>query len=118
MSGSEWVPRPYVVGEENVYVLGIQGIVESVTSESLTINGHVLPRVMTNGVRYMSMMWPDAPCEWEHCSSACDPEPADSDARDELDGLIAMVTARHEETHNDSLRFCSDSLCREVWGLQ
>lgn len=120
MSG-EWIPRPYVVGEENVYVVGLQGIVNEVTKTTLTINGTVLPRVMGDetGVRYMSMLWPDAdPCDRKHCGPECDPKPADSDAREDLETLAGLIRSEHEERHfSETMRFCNDPICREVYAL-
>lgn len=118
MSEGEWTPRPYVVGEENVYVVGVQGVVEALSGDTITIAGSTLPRALGKGVRYVSMIWPeDEPCDREHCGSECDPEPADSDAREDLDVLTRAIRERHEEIHGDAMRFCSDSLCREAWEL-
>lgn len=120
MSAAEWTPRPYVVGEENVYVVGLRGIVSEVTKTTLTINGTVLPRVMgeETGVRYMSMIWPDSdPCDRKHCDSTCDSEPADSHAQEALETLAAIVREQHEDTHNGAIQFCRNRLCRELYDM-
>lgn len=117
---SGWKPRPYVVGEENVYVVGMQGIVQAVTEETITIGGVVMPKRIDHarGVRYLSMLWPDAdPCERKHCGPECDPEPAGDGTREDLETLTEMIRARHDETHSEGMRFCSDPICREVYDL-
>lgn len=114
----KWTARAYVVGEENVAVVGVQGIVESLTDETVTIAGTILPKRLGNGVRYLSMVWPEGPCERTHCDSTCDPEPADSDAREDLEDLVRLIRTEHETRHaSEAMRFCNDPICREVFAL-
>lgn len=114
----EWKVRSYVVGEENVFVVGVQGIVEALTEDSVTIAGVTLPKRLGNGVRYLSMVWPEGPCEREHCDSTCEPEPADSDAQVDLEQLAQLIRTEHETRHaSEAMRFCNDPICREVYAL-
>jgi len=110
----------FAVGAESVLVVGMQGVVETVTAESITIGGIELPTRLDHkrGVRYLSLLWPDAdPCDRKHCDSICDAEPADSDARDDLESLAAIIREQHEDTHNEAMQFCRNRLCREVYDL-
>lgn len=119
---AEWTPRPYVVGEENVLVVGVQGVVESVSPESITIAGHVLPRAMDGtGVRYLSMIWPEPACERAHCTDGGDDAaPAsDSEASVDLEALTALIRTEHETRHaSEAMRFCNDPICREVFAIE
>jgi len=111
MSAEEWTARPYVVGEENVAMVGVKGIVEAITSETLTIDGVTLPRRMGGPVRYLSMIWPDEPggdCDREHVD---DTHSEEHPEREALADLVEMIRERHDG-HPDSMRFCSDPLCR------
>lgn len=109
----------FTVGQETVLVVGMEGIVQSVSEDGVTIGGIRLPTRLDHdrGVRYLSVVWPDAdPCVRDHCDEA---EPADSDARDDLDTLATMIRAGHEERHfSESMRFCNDPICREVYAIE
>lgn len=109
--------RSYAVGEENVLVVGVQGVVTAMTHDTITLGGHTLPRLMGAGVRYLSMLWPDPPCEREHCTSDCSTEPSViyEDLREDLDALVQMIRTRHDETHSEGMRFCSDPICRDAF---
>jgi hypothetical protein len=115
---AEQQPRPYAIGETNILVVGVEGVVEAITDETFTIAGHTLPRRLANGVRYLSMVWPEGPCEREHCDASCDPEPADSTDREDLEDLARLIRTEHETRHaSEAMRFCNDPICREVYAL-
>jgi hypothetical protein len=104
--------KPWTVGEEAVYVVGLEGRITAIGEDSITIAGHTLPTRLNHeaGVRYLSMIWPDEPaaCNREHVDDSHSEEHPEREA---LADLVEMIRERHEG-HPDSMRFCSDALCR------
>jgi hypothetical protein len=104
--------KRWTVGEEAVYVVGLEGRITAIDDESITIGGHRMPTRLNHeaGVRYLSMIWPEDPaaCNREHVD---DTHSEEHPEREALMDLVEMIRERHEG-HPDSMRFCSDSLCR------
>ena len=112
--------RPYKVGHESVLVVGVEGVVDKIDEDTLTINGITLPRRLDRdrGVRYLSMVWPDGDettCDLDHCSEAHISTPLAEDLQDDLDRIERLVREEHDDHHgSDPLIFCSHAICREV----
>lgn len=109
--------RPYVVGEENAIVVGLEGVIESISEDGITIGGITMPTRLdyARGVRYVSMVWPEDNCTREHCGDDCisvDAYDPDEDVRDDLKSLLAVIEARHNERHMGAWRFCGNTVCR------
>lgn len=122
MAGPQVAPRirPYKVGHESVFVIGVEGVVEDLTDDTITIGGTTYPKVLdrTRGIRYLSMVWPEGDettCSRDHCDGGCEPTPEAEAVQDELDGLIELVRAEHDAHHgSEPMRFCSHAICRGV----
>lgn len=112
--------RPFKVGQESVFVIGVEGVVENLTEETITINGMTFPKRLSKarGIRYLSMVWPEGDettCSREHCEDGCDPAPLAEDLQDELDNLVSRIRDEHDAHHpNEPMQFCSHAVCREV----
>lgn len=110
--------RPLAVGETHVIVVGVEGVIEAIDEETVTINEIVLPRRLNHdrGVRYLSMLWPSenetAPCTRDHCGGLC--EDVIDDADSELRRLQRLIQQDHDEHHDGAMRFCTHLTCREV----
>lgn len=108
------------IGESSVLVVGVEGVVEAMTADTVTIAGTTLPIRFNEakGIRYLSLLWPDSdPCAREHCGPECDVEPIDpyEDARDDLERVLSLIERNHyDEFHDGAFRTCSLSFCREV----
>ena len=113
--------RSYAVGEANRLIVGVEGVVEAVDKDTITISGHTLPRRLGSGVRYLSMVWPEGDettCSRDHCDSACDltePIDIDEDLRADHEALLVVLEVWHHEHHSPgAFRFCSHPVCREA----
>ncbi len=112
--------RSYAVGETNRLIVGVEGVVEAITEDTLTIAGHTLPKRLGSGVRYLSMVWPESEidCERDHCGPECDvaePIDIDEDLRADHEALLEVLEVWHHDHHSPgAFRFCTHPVCREA----
>lgn len=114
------IKRPLAVGETHVFVVGVEGVIDAVDSETVTINGITLPRCFNHerGVRYLSLLWPENPdvCHRDHCGDNDCPGSSHATAGASLEQIERLVTHDHDLHHDGPMRFCGHLACREVRG--
>lgn len=108
----------FEVGKTAVLVAGVEGTVEAVTDDTVTINGHTLPRRMNTdgGVRYLSTVWPETTTIVVDDEAHDDCVPAGEQFDTSLDQLRRAVESNHYEEHEGTFRFCRNSVCRLAYG--
>ena len=109
--------RPWVVGEEGVIVVGVEGVIQEIGDGTLTINGLTLPtRLGTGfGARYISMTWPEGDettCSRDHCGPGCEKTSEEESLEDRVAEFALLAYARHYADHEGALRICPDQLCK------
>lgn len=104
--------RPWTVGQPGVCVVGVEGIVQAIGTDTVTINGTTLPTRLDQerGVRSVSMVWPDArePGPEVEVGYECD------HADDDLIGqhLEDLIKVEHIRAHDGPWAWCSHALCQ------
>jgi hypothetical protein len=116
----------YTVGEPAALAVYVEGTVEEIADDTVTIAGHVLPRRIGGGVRTLSTSWPEttrcdgdhSECEESHCAECYDCRGegpvCGSDWRT-VDGIEEAVERAHSDAgHAGPYRYCADLICTAV----
>lgn len=119
----------YTVGEPAALAVYVEGTVEEISDDTITIAGHVLPRRIGGGVRTLSTSWPETTrcdgdhdeCEEDHCDD-CDDCCNDTRGSDgcggdwrTVDGIEEAVERAHDDAdHAGVYRYCADPICTAV----
>lgn len=114
--------KPWKIGEEATYVLGVRGVLEAREKDSVTIAGHTLPTTIGSGVIYASIDLPPETerCKRDHCDDAdCEASHDDCCQHGDLDGLLVLIEAEHDaQMHRGAFRFCRETLCAASQGVR
>jgi len=109
--------KPWRVGEVGVVVVGLEGVIDSIGDDTVTVQGVTVPRRLTRPVRYLSMDFPEGDettCSRDHCTDACAQTTHEEDLEAQIAELAQAVEDEHDARHNGAFRFCSQQLCRSA----
>lgn len=111
--------NPWRVGEEAVYVLGVEAVIAELGDDTVTLAGLTLPTRLDHdrGIRYLSMVWPagdETTCNRDRCGPGCEPTADEEEREDRINDLERAIRDEHEELHEGPFLFCRHRSCQEV----
>lgn len=106
--------RQRAVGETRIHVIGIEGTIEAIDADTITIDGLTLPTHLHGPVRYLSDQFPrDEAAEPDHDGWVDENEYAAIERQ--LNQIRDGIKVLHEENHEGPLTVCMHEVCRRWW---
>jgi hypothetical protein len=104
--------HPRVVGATAVHLVGVEGTIEAIGDDTITIDGITLPTVCSGTVRLISMHWPADQVEQDHEGYVPEDDynASERENRRYQDGIVKL----HEENHPGAFTICLHEVCRTV----